>query len=77
MESILVGILSFFNSDEHTLGAISTSSKEKERMAVLSKIYNMRNTQFIQIFENHLQTLGIEEKLLNIEELELEEKNLK
>ena len=50
VENMLIGLISFMNTDEHTTGSISTSSSEKRRLARESLDFNMKSPEFNKLF---------------------------
>lgn len=70
VENMLIGLISFMYTNEHTTGSISTSTNEKNRLAGESLVFNMKNKEFVNIFKGQFKHLNINESLeKNMEEL--------
>lgn len=48
--TILSGIVSFFNSEEMTVGAVSASPSDRQRFAASSMSTNARDKTFVELF---------------------------
>lgn len=69
VENMLIGLISFMYTNEHTTGSINTSSNEKIQLAGESLVYNMKNKEFVKIFKGQFRNLNINESLeRNMEE---------
>jgi hypothetical protein len=55
ISTILVGVQSFWNEDQHTTGAISTSPEVRRRLAAESLAANLRNPTFRRLFPDWVQ----------------------
>jgi ubiquitin-conjugating enzyme E2 J2 len=77
VESIIMGLLSFMLSEEHSVGTMHISAGERKKFAKASRDWNLKKStsgQFENIFENHLIRLGLREG--KIEELPTLKKQL-
>ena len=64
VESIIIGLLSFMMSDDHSVASLHLSEAERKKFAKESLQWNMKKNpsgRFEQIFEKHLVRLGIRE----------------
>ena len=64
VESIVMGLLSFMLTDEHSIASLHLSEAERKKFAKESLKWNMEKNktgQFEQIFDRHLVRLGIRE----------------
>jgi ubiquitin-conjugating enzyme E2 J2 len=64
VESIIMGLLSFMLSDEHSVASLHKPEAERKKFAKESLEWNMKKNpsgRFEKIFENHLVRLGIRE----------------
>ncbi len=64
VESIIMGLLSFMLSEEHSVASIHESEAVRKKFAKESLDWNLKKNatgQFEKIFENHLVRLGIKE----------------
>ena len=50
VENMLIGLISFMNTDEHTTGSISTSNSEKRRLARESIDFNSKSAEYNKLF---------------------------
>jgi ubiquitin-conjugating enzyme E2 J2 len=57
VRSILIGLLSFFldEKEPQTFGSVQTSIEEKQRFAITSMQYNMKNQIFNQLFPQFVE----------------------
>lgn len=64
VESIIMGLLSFMLSEEHSVASIHTNEAERKKFAKESLEWNMKKNasgRFEKIFDRHLVRLGIRE----------------
>ena len=70
VENMLIGLISFMHTNEHTTGAVVTSANEKRRLAIESLEFNLKNKNFLKIFQPHFKKLNISENLqVNFEQI--------
>lgn len=62
VETILTGLVSFFDSEENTTGCMISSSYEKRRYAMQSVAWNMNDPEFIKYFKPMYEKIGINKK---------------
>lgn len=61
VSTIIVGLISFMNTDEITAGAIRTTESQKRQLAAISLDWNFKNiTKFETIFKPYFDKLGID-----------------
>ena len=58
VSAIVIGTISFMNTDENTYGAVSSSPQQKVLYARDSLAFNMRNKAFCDLFKDRLEELG-------------------
>ncbi|CAG9326566.1 unnamed protein product [Blepharisma stoltei] len=51
VSTIIMGFISFMQSEENAAGTVSASNIEKQRLALLSKDFNMKCPKFMELFE--------------------------
>mmetsp|Transcript_408 Transcript_408/g.431 ORF Transcript_408/g.431 Transcript_408/m.431 type:complete len:133 (-) Transcript_408:7-405(-) len=51
VSTIIMGFISFMQSEENAAGTVSASNIEKQRLANLSKDFNMKCPKFVELFE--------------------------
>ena len=69
--TILIGILSFFNSDEETVGSLTETIENRQSLAKQSHSFNFKNPQFVELFgdqydEKNAQAIKIETNTLAV-----------
>lgn len=66
ISKVLIGLVSFMNSDEASTGCISTSDAMKRKLAKTSLIYNFDHIPYFRtIFQDVFKDLGISDELMN------------
>lgn len=59
VESMLIGLISFMYTNEHTVGGVVTSPEMKQKLAKESLGFNLSNQDFVKVFKGSFETLGI------------------
>lgn len=62
VENMLIGLISFMNTNEITKGSIKTSDSEKRKLAAESIGFNLKHPGFVRVFKPHFSTLGINQE---------------
>jgi ubiquitin-conjugating enzyme E2 J2 len=63
-QTILLGLISFMNTDELTTGCIMTSDIQKRKLAKTSVAYNFdKQPLFPTLFAEHLEAIGLDPKI--------------
>lgn len=60
VETMLVGLISFMNTNEPGIGYFEASNETRKQYAKMSLKFNFNNPEFIRIFEPKLEALGIQ-----------------
>ena len=60
VRSIIIGLISFFVTDQSTVGSISTSFDERMRITKESKNKIIKNKKFIELFATMKANIGLE-----------------
>lgn len=61
VSTIIVGLISFMNTEEITAGAIRTTDMTKRQMAAASLQWNFKNiTKFEPVFSAYFKQMGID-----------------
>lgn len=76
IETMLIGLISFMNSNDVTAGSIRTGSSERKSLADKSLFFNLDNPEFDRIFKSRYEQLDItEDKVSEGKEYALSAKN--
>ena len=60
VQTIIIGLISFFVSDEHTAGCIQTSDEAKKIFAKQSLDYNLNKlSKFKELFQHNFEQMGV------------------
>lgn len=60
VRTIITGLISFMYSNENSVGSCRTTDAEKQRLAGLSKKFNLENSEFLDIFGDELEKLYVD-----------------
>lgn len=74
VESMLVGLISFWHTEEPTTGGMRCSSSKRKAMAKESLSFNMNDRVFMEVFGEKLESLKID--IEKAEQLEMEAKEM-
>lgn len=61
VSTIIIGLISFMQSDERSTGCIATTNAQKQHFARNSRTFNMKNPKFVELFSPYFDTLFINE----------------
>lgn len=61
VRSIIIGLISFFVTDATTVGSITTSFEERQRITRESRNKILKNKKFIELFATMKENIGLEE----------------
>ena len=62
VKSIIIGLISFFVTEDSTVGSINTTMKEREKIALASKEKMKKNEICKKLFSDYFENIGLADK---------------